>query len=53
MFKRLLGFVGFEPDRLRARWISGSEGARFAGTVRDITEEIKELGPNRKMRDEQ
>lgn len=49
----MLEFVGFAPGRLQARWISGSEGAKFAETVRDITEEIIELGPNRKMRDEQ
>lgn len=51
--KRLLEFVGFEPGRLQARWISGSEGAKFAETAYKITEQIRELGPNTKMRDEQ
>ena len=53
VFKRLLEYVGFEPGRFQARWISGSEGAKFASTVKDITETIKSLGPNKKMRDEQ
>lgn len=52
MFKRLLEFVGFEPGRFQARWISGSEGAKFAATVKDITEKIKALGPNTKMKEE-
>jgi coenzyme F420-reducing hydrogenase delta subunit len=46
----LLEYVGFEPGRFRARWISGSEGAKFAQTVEEITAEIKALGPNTKMR---
>jgi coenzyme F420-reducing hydrogenase delta subunit len=45
--------VGFEPGRFQARWISGSEGAKFAGTVKEVTENLKSLGPNKKMRDDQ
>jgi len=48
----LLEYVGFEPGRLTARWISGSEGAKFTTTIKDITEKIKSLGPNKKMRDD-
>lgn len=43
--------MGMEPQRLQVRWISGSEGPKFAQTVTGFTEEIKALGPNRKMRD--
>jgi len=52
VFKRLLEFVGFEPGRLSARWISGSEGAKFAATAQKITDHTRALGPNTKMRDE-
>jgi coenzyme F420-reducing hydrogenase delta subunit len=52
IFKRLLEYVGFEPGRFHARWISGSEGAKFASTVNELAETIKSLGPNRKMRDD-
>jgi coenzyme F420-reducing hydrogenase delta subunit len=52
LFKRLLEYVGFEPGRFQARWISGSEGAKFTTTMKDITEKIKSLGPNKKMRDD-
>ena len=52
IFKRLLEYVGFEPGRFNARWISGSEGAKFAGEVTEISNRLSALGPNKKMRDE-
>lgn len=50
--KRLLEYLGIEPGRLKAQWISGSEGEKFAQAMRDITEEVKALGPNWKLRDQ-
>ena len=47
----MLEYLGVEPGRFHARWISGSEAQKFADTVSDISEEIKALGPNKKMRD--
>ncbi|WP_027718347.1 hydrogenase iron-sulfur subunit [Desulfovirgula thermocuniculi] len=52
VFKRLLEYVGFEGERLQVRWISGSEGAKFAQTVDELDRKIKALGPNKKMRQE-
>lgn len=52
VFRRLLEYVGFEKERFHARWISGSEGGKFAETITEITAAIKKLGPNRKMRRE-
>jgi F420-non-reducing hydrogenase iron-sulfur subunit len=37
---------GIEPERLRLEWISASEGDKFAEVVRDMVEEIRNLGPN-------
>ncbi|MGM0652227.1 MAG: hydrogenase iron-sulfur subunit [Bacillota bacterium] len=50
-FKRLVEFAGFEPERFEVRWISSSEGDKFAEEMTSMTEIIKALGPNRKMRD--
>lgn len=50
--QRLLEYVGIDPERFQARWISGSEAAKFAETIANLTEQIKPLGANRKMRDE-
>ncbi len=52
LFKRLLEYAGFEPGRFQLRWISGSEGGKVVDTVREMTEQIRALGPNRKMRDD-
>ncbi|OGD46220.1 methyl-viologen-reducing hydrogenase subunit delta [Candidatus Bathyarchaeota archaeon RBG_16_48_13] len=44
--RKLLQQLGFEPQRLRVEWVSASEGARFADVVKEMTDEIKRLGPN-------
>ncbi len=44
--KHLLSNIGLEPERVRLEWISASEGGKFADTVKEFTETIKELGPN-------
>lgn len=36
--------------RVRSEWISASEGDKFARTMKDMAEEIKQVGPN-PMRD--
>lgn len=45
LMKRLLEFVGIEPERFHVRWISGSEGSKFAEVMRDITEQVRSVGP--------
>jgi len=42
----ILDDIGIEHDRLLLTWISASEGEKFAKTVREFTEKIKELGPS-------
>ena len=51
VMRRLMEYMGIEPGRFQVRWISGSEGAKFAQVMTDLTEEIRALGPNRKLRD--
>jgi len=46
LLKGLLEHVGIEPERFQLRWISASEGAKFAQTITEITGEIEALGPN-------
>ena len=47
MLRRLLEQFGIERQRVRLEWISASEGDRFAAVVRELTEEIRALGPLR------
>jgi F420-non-reducing hydrogenase iron-sulfur subunit len=42
--RHLIGLLGLEPDRLKLEWISASEGDKFAASIREFVERIKQLG---------
>lgn len=46
ILKEILKTLGFEEDRVWLRWISASEGRKFADTVKEMVAQLKELGPN-------
>ena len=46
LLKTVIQQFGIEPERLRLEWISASEGDKFAATVRDMVQQIKQLGPS-------
>ena len=50
--KKFLEYMGINPQRVQASWVSASEGGKFAEVVTGMTQEIKELGPNRLFSDE-
>jgi F420-non-reducing hydrogenase iron-sulfur subunit len=52
ILRGLLTYMGVDPRRVRLEWVSASEGDRFAQVVTEVTQEIKELGPNRLFADE-
>jgi len=45
LLKRTLEQLGVNPERLTLEWISASEGKKFARTMKEFTQKIKELGP--------
>jgi len=45
IMKKILLEIGINPERLRLSWVSSAQGLRFAETVTDFTNTIKELGP--------
>ena len=49
VLKPLLEFIGIEPDRVQFSWISAGEGERFATIVTKVTEDIRKLGPSRRL----
>ena len=51
LMKRLLEFAGIETGRFQARWISGSEAGKFRDTMQKVSEEIKALGPNKRLKE--
>ncbi|HAW49727.1 TPA: hypothetical protein DCX16_02085 [bacterium] len=42
----MLEDFGLEPERFRLEWVSAAEGSRFAQVVKEMTEKIRQLGPN-------
>ena len=49
IFKRILEFMGVEKGRVQFSWISAAEGERFSQVIKDVTEEIKALGPGKRF----
>jgi len=46
ILRGILEELGLDPDRVWLRWISASEGKRFADTITEMVEVLKEKGPN-------
>ena len=46
LMKRLLEYNGVEPERFQARWISGSEAAKFRDAAEEVTQDVRRLGPS-------
>ena len=49
LVKSLLAHVGIEPERVQFSWVSASEGGRFASLVEKVTEDVRKLGPQKKL----
>ena len=49
ILKNLLEFIGIDSRRVRMTWVSAAEGRKFAEVVKEVTEEIKQIGPMEKM----
>jgi F420-non-reducing hydrogenase small subunit len=45
LLSRALAEAGIEPSRFRLEWASASEAPRFAEIVREMTEDLRALGP--------
>jgi F420-non-reducing hydrogenase iron-sulfur subunit len=49
--KKFLEYMGVEPERVQASWVSASEGGKFAQVVSEVTEDLKRVGPNQLFED--
>jgi coenzyme F420-reducing hydrogenase delta subunit len=49
LLKRLLEYVGLEPDRVQFSWVSAAEGEKFANVIKTVNEKIVNLGPATKF----
>ena len=46
LLKTVLKNVGFDDERVLLRWISASEGAKFAKTIKEFVDLLREKGPS-------
>jgi coenzyme F420-reducing hydrogenase delta subunit len=47
VLRRLLDWIGIEPERIHFTWLSASEGAKYAEEVSEFVEKVRKLGsPN-------
>ncbi|MBU2551347.1 MAG: hydrogenase iron-sulfur subunit [Proteobacteria bacterium] len=44
--RRVLEQFGYDPERVRLRWIGASEGPEFQANMREFVETIQALGPS-------
>ncbi len=49
VLKTLLEFIGIEPGRVQFSWVSAGEGEKFAEVIKKVTEDVKKLGPAKKL----
>ena len=45
VLKKMLEYIGINPQRVQMTWVSASEGRKFAEVIKTATDEIKKLGP--------
>ncbi|MBA7541729.1 hypothetical protein ES705_34045 [subsurface metagenome] len=49
VMRRLLTYIGIEPERVQFSWVSASEGNRFAALMNKVIADIRRIGPSKKL----
>ncbi len=50
VLKKLLEFIGIEPERVHMAWVSAAEGQKFADVIKEVTDHVKKIGPQHLFR---
>ncbi|MFX1533233.1 MAG: hydrogenase iron-sulfur subunit [Promethearchaeota archaeon] len=50
VLRNLLEYIGIDSRRIRMTWVSAAEGKKFADVVKEVTENIREIGPMQHFR---
>ena len=50
ILKKLLEYLGIDERRVRMTWVSAAEGKKFADVIKEVTEDIKKIGPMQQLR---
>ena len=49
LLKRFVQYLGLEEGRVNFAWISSAEGEKFVTVARKVIEDVKKLGPAKKL----
>lgn len=49
ILRRLLDWIGIEPERIHFTWLSASEGAKYAEEVSEFVDKVRKLGSHNPM----
>ena len=52
LVKRMIEYIGIEPERVQFSWVSASEGNRFAALINQVIDDVKKMGPTKKLKKE-
>lgn len=52
LVKELIEYIGLEPQRFNMSWVSAAEGKKYTQIIQDFVQELKPLGPQKKLRRE-
>ena len=50
VLRKLLEFIGIEPERLQVSWVSAAEPQKFTTVVTKIVEDVRKLGPLERLK---
>ena len=49
LMKKMMEYIGIEPERVQFSWVSASEGNRFAALINKVIADVKNVGPATKL----
>ncbi len=52
LVKELIEYIGLEPQRFKMSWVSAAEGKKYTQIIQEFVQELKPLGPQKKLRRE-
>lgn len=50
LVKKILEFIGLEPERFQMSWVSAAEGTKYTQIIKDFVNVLTPLGPQTKLR---
>ena len=49
LMKKMMEYIGIEPERVQFSWVSASEGNIFADLINKVIADVEKVGPAKKL----